>query len=117
MQGTTRILISIDVPTAQLREVYGEGFAQPGSAAENDLDASLSARLEEFYPGFDNEGYATPVTVVAVVVDTDGPDLSLTDLRGVYAVGVEGLVGDKFCSIDGCDNLATTYAPTCVIHL
>lgn len=88
---TTRILIALDVPTALLVEAYGTAdFAQPGSVHEADLVASLAARLDEFYPGED--GYVTPTSVTSVVVDTDGPELSLADLRGVYGVGIDGVL-------------------------
>lgn len=94
---TTRILIAIDVPTDQLSEVYGDRFSQPGTLQERDLAESLKARLQEFYPA--NDGYATPVNVTSVVVDThDSPveneavaPISDLDLRGIYAVGVEGV--------------------------
>lgn len=81
----TRILVAIDVDTDELTSEY-EGRGVDG----DDLDATLVARLSEFYPAAD--GYLVPKFVTAVIVDEG--DLDHTDrqtLRGIYEVGVEGV--------------------------
>lgn len=94
--STVRILVALDVPAADLRDSYGltdlTALFSADSNQARDLQASLQARLDEFYPGQD--GYVTHTSVVAVAVDSDGPgvleSLSENDLRGIYSVGIEG---------------------------
>ena len=86
---TVRIALVIDVPADQLAEAYGSLTVLDAA----DLERSLRARLDEFYPGAD--GYVTPSLVAATVVDTDSvcplPDLTRDMVRGAYVVGMEGL--------------------------
>lgn len=81
----TRILVAIDVDTADLVAEY-QGRGIDG----DDLHDTLVARLSEFYPGED--GYIVPQSVTAVIVDEgDFANITRPDLRGIYEVGVGGL--------------------------
>lgn len=90
---TVRILISVEVEADALTDAYDNDLTPlftVGTDKANDLIDTLAARLSEFYPGED--GYVVGTNVVAVAVDSDAPALTAADLRGIYEVGVEGVI-------------------------